>query len=829
MTRQRRRHGNIVAIYDYYDEKGVLLFQVVREEPKAFYQRRPRRSTDDLAALRQHGIRADDEWVWSLHALKPSDTPCPKSTCGRLHREVLAVRRVLFRLPELLAADPKLVVYVCEGEKDADALAALGLVATTNPGGAKKWRSEYSEALRGRHVVLPPDNDDDGRKHVDKVAAALGGVAERVQVLALPGLPEHGDVSDWIAAGGTCAKLEALVAAAPNWAADDARAGGGDDAGTDAGEEEHHDEVDDDECGPHGTAKETQAARLVHLAAKAALFHTPDHETFATMVVDGHAETWSLKSDGFRLWLLRRFYRATGTAPSTQALQEAIQALRSKARFEGPEYLVFTRLGEHGGAIYLDRAAPDWSAIRIDRTGWGVVKNPPIKFRRSRGMLALPEPVHGGSITDLARFVNIWDEPTWRLVVGWLLMTFRPQGPYPILVLNGEQGSAKSTLCRVLRNLIDPNKVPLRRPPRSEHDLMIAASNSWVIALDNLSHLSPWLSDALCNLSTGGGFGTRELYSDQDEVLFDATRPIVVNGIEEIATRSDFLDRALAVTLPAIPDERRHAEAEFWTAFETLRPAILGALLDAVVAAMRSLPTVHLERRPRMADFAEWVTAAESGLGWAAGTFMAAYAGNREDVNVVALDASPVAAPLRVLVAERPFEGTMTELWKALNDTAGDKVTRQKGWPKSVRGLGGLLRRLTPNLRKVGVRVQFLKSHHPRKVRIAIVPIVPDAPKAGDGGDIRRDATGDAKDGGWDGNPSAGTQGDVRDANTPPFSTDAEEADETDDERNGHDPFRTTAPKSPCHACKSMDWHRAGDGWACGVCHPRVCVEGGRR
>src|SRR5262249_30177683 len=136
-------------------------------------------------------------------------------------------------------------------------------------------------------------------------------------------------------------------------------------------------------------------------------------------------------------------------------------------------------------------------------------------------------------------------EGDWRLVVSWLLAALRPVGPYPVLVVYGEQGSAKSSLVRVLRALVDPNTAALRRPPREERDLVIAATNGWLIALDNLSHLPDWLSDGLCCLATGSGFATRELYTDADEAIFAARRPVVLNGIEEVATRGDLLDRAI--------------------------------------------------------------------------------------------------------------------------------------------------------------------------------------------------------------------------------------------------------------------------------------------
>jgi hypothetical protein len=164
----------------------------------------------------------------------------------------------------------------------------------------------------------------------------------------------------------------------------------------------------------------------------------------------------------------------------------------------------------------------------------------------------------------------------------------------------------------------------LRTTPRNERDLVIAATNSWCVAFDNISTLQPWFSDASCRLSTGGGFSARELYTDAEEVLFDATRPQLFNGITEVATRPDLLDRALVVTLPPIPEERRRPEAELWREFEEARPRILAALFDAVSGALGAVEDVRLEGNLRMADFAVWSTAAEGALGWEPGAFMTA-------------------------------------------------------------------------------------------------------------------------------------------------------------------------------------------------------------
>ena len=158
---------------------------------------------------------------------------------------------------------------------------------------------------------------------------------------------------------------------------------------------------------------------------------------------------------------------------------------------------------------------------------------------------------------------------------------------------------------------------------------MIAAHNGHLLAFDNLSGLPAWLSDALCRLASGGSFAVRQLYTDDEEVLFKAARPTLLNGIEDIIGRSDLADRAILLTLGPIGEEQRRSETELWREFELARPAILGALLDAAAHGLRAVGSVHLGRLPRMADFALWATACETGL-WPANTFTRAFAANRK-------------------------------------------------------------------------------------------------------------------------------------------------------------------------------------------------------
>jgi len=278
-------------------------------------------------------------------------------------------------------------------------------------------------------------------------------------------------------------------------------------------------------------------------------------------------------------------------------------------------------------------------------------------------MRALPVPDNGGLIEqELRDLINVRDDADFVLIVAWLVGCFNPRGPYAILAVNGEQGSAKSTLCRLLRALTDPNATPIRLPPSSEDDLIVAARNSRVLAFDNMSDVPGWLLDALCSLTTGTGFSTREHYTNTNEVVFDGTRPVMINGIPDLgSSRSDFTDRALRVVLKPIAEADRRSEAEYWRAVETRLPLILGAILNAVARALRDRDTAP-PPVTRMADFEVWVSAAEPALGWDEGAFRAAYLRNRKGQVEAIIEADPIGEAVCQLVEKEDWFGSPTEL-----------------------------------------------------------------------------------------------------------------------------------------------------------------------
>lgn len=491
--------------------------------------------------------------------------------------------------------------------------------------------------------------------------------------------------------------------------------------------------------------KMSQAQILVSMLDIEYIFRSHDGEScYATVAVDDHRETWPIRSKGFRRWLVGKFYLIEGKPPAAQAMADALGAIEARAQYGGNVHTVHVRVAGDDTAIYLDLVNENWQAVKVTADGWTVVVDPPVKFRRARGMMPLPTPTKGGSVSQLRPFVNIDADEQWALLIAWVVAALRAFGPYPVLALLGEQGTAKSTTQEMIRALIDPNVAPLRAEPMDVRDVMIAASNGWCIGFDNISDIETWLSDCFCRLATGGGFSTRELYSDGDEIIFVAQRPVMLNGIDAVISRADLLDRALIIDLPRIPDHKRRQRREFWSAFEAARPAILGALLDAVAVALKRHSAITLVTLPRMADFAVWSVAAEPGLGLAEGAFLKAYSNNRDAAHELALEASPIAAPIRKLADEKAWKGTAAELLEELSKVADDAAKRAKSWPSTPRGLGSALRRAAPNLRKVGLIVEFTdeKELGSRRRQIAVrkdkeasVPTVPERSGVASGND----------------------------------------------------------------------------------------------
>ena len=592
---------------------------------------------------------------------------------------------------DVLAKHHDGIVLVVEGEKSADAALALtGLPAVSCAGGSNAGGKANWQPVTGRDVVIWPDADEPGAKHAEIVAklAKLAG-ARSVRIVAPPADVVAGwDVADAADEGWSKARALGLVGAATP-------------AGAKPGGSKKADRSDE-------TRRPRQRDSLISSAEGAVLWHSPAHVAYATIVAArGHREHHRLDSKAFGRWLSGRYYEQTEFAPSAQMLSDAMRVLELKA-MQGPEFEPAMRTAWHDGASWVDLCDDSWRAVKITAAGWEVVSDPPVHFVRTETMKALPEPEAGELLEKgLRRFVNA-DDPDYILIVSFLVAALWGRGRgYPVLALGGEQGAGKTTMARALRMLVDPSAVPAISMPRDERDLVAMAMSGHVLSFDNVSKIDHWFSDSICRLATGTGFLARKLHTDGEAFFFHGSRPVVLNGIPALTDRADLADRALTISLRAIPEGERRSEFEWWAEFEAALPRIFGALLDAIASAVRTIDHVRLPKAPRMADFATLMAAAEPGLGWEPGTFEAAYDENRKATADAAFEADPVAMAVDALMKERPhgWEGTASMLLGELNVRVSEDMRRSKFWPTKANALGSALRRAAPLLRRKGIEI----------------------------------------------------------------------------------------------------------------------------
>jgi hypothetical protein len=367
---------------------------------------------------------------------------------------------------------------------------------------------------------------------------------------------------------------------------------------------------------------------------------------------------------------------------------------------------VYTRLAFYNGALYLDLGTLSREVVEITEDGWKVSAKAPVYFRRPESLLPLPHPVHGGDLDrDLRPLLNV-DDAGFTLTKAFLVGCFLPHGAVSHLILEALAGSSKTMYTTVVKTCIDPSTAPTRKLPDKTDDLIIAARNNLVLAYDNVSSISADMSDALCRLATGEGWGTRRFYTNFDEVVISVKRPVILNGIGTFVKREDLAQRCLFVDLPPIVQYR--SEQHIWEEFRANHPRILGAILDAVVLALGHGQTDMNITRYRMADFVRWVEA--SGI---APDFQAVYATNRMDALEIALDGEAIGPWLkRYLEHKTELRGTTEEIGAKLKNyvNADCNAASPVDWPKTPHAFGTALKRLTPTLKELGYEVRRSKK-----------------------------------------------------------------------------------------------------------------------
>lgn len=416
-------------------------------------------------------------------------------------------------------------------------------------------------------------------------------------------------------------------------------------------------------------------------------------------------ETLPLRSEAARTSLRRLLYNVDGKTVPASALRDAIETLEGGA-LAGPCRPVYTRLASFDHRIVLDLGTADRRVVVATREGWEITSCPSdVRFVRpsGAGLEALPEPARcDDSLFELVpQILNVErrDTTSMLLLLAWWIVALRGRGPFLVLVIRGGSGTAKSNALLIVRGAIDPNSATKNHPPSSAHDLVIAVANCYVLSMDNVSHLTDEIADAVCVLATGGGMRVRRLFTDAEETIFAKKAPVVINGIPDVLARSDLAARAVVVELQPIGDEQRKTEVEIEAIKRQVMPKMLGRLLDVLVGVLQR---EHLrpDRLPRMADVAVTLTAAEDSLGLETGRFIGLLQDQQDAAADAVLETSDTLVPvLEALTADESWSGELKEILDKLppTDAAGRAWTPRK--------LANALRRTNDVLHRVGLRV----------------------------------------------------------------------------------------------------------------------------
>lgn len=443
---------------------------------------------------------------------------------------------------------------------------------------------------------------------------------------------------------------------------------------------------------------QSQADRLIEIANTHFTFGcSTDKEPF---VVARYAPSIAMmigdNCRAFRKELAALYQTIEGTAPNSAPLKDALLVLQGHAAARDQE-AVHLRTAMDDGTVLIDLGDNAGSAVRVGQDGWTLLENASLLFRRYKMTKAFPIPIAPGDIESMRHLFNLDDE-SWRLLVGWMVSAFIPDTPCPILLLGGEQGTGKTMAAEMIAGLVDPSSAPIQSPPSNQDNWVVAASGSWVCCIDNLSSIPMWWSDSLCKAISGDSLVRRKLYTDSEQSVISLRRRVILTSIDPGALRGDLGERVMMLDLQPIPDSQRRTEREIKKEFEKHQATAFAGLLDLAVHALRHRDQVSLPRTPRMADFTRVLAALDHATDSSSAT---SYVNQRRRIDEEVVEGDEVACILIDLIRDKAeYSGTAGDILEALK-----RSNSSKGGPATPRAVADCIKRVTPNLRRLGIEV----------------------------------------------------------------------------------------------------------------------------
>lgn len=597
-------------------------------------------------------------------------------------------------------------LVIVEGESDQWTCFEAGVHALGIPGinAVKTLQREHLE--RVKKVFVERERNDGGEDFVKAMKGRLVKLGFSQGAFLLDPPEAYDDINDWYAANPNSFKEELALAMedAPDLIL--------------AAETE-------DEARPKKKSSSKESSTVNQTEILDTLLQPPLvcfadqlNEAYVATIGDGSA-VLRINSKQFELWLRGEIHEREMGNPSDDVVNSLARYFEAEAIFGGVKHNLSVRVAERGDAFYYDLGG---KVVEITADGWRVLDHPPILFKRFAGQQMQVMPVKGGSLDEFFSFARFKSKDEKLLVKIRLVDSIIPGYPHPGEALEGDEGSGKSSYQKYCKSLIDPWKPLTRGSVGRLDDFLMYCAHNHMVVLDNVGPIKTWLSDLLCRLISGEGYSKRGLFTDEDDKLFDIQNVLSLNGITLTATRRDLLDRLILIRLDRIPNHERQSEKELNAKFQTLKPSLLGALFDALSAAMRIKPNLRLKERPRMADFAEWGEAISIALGNNPGVFLDSYKRNRALQTATIMEHSPIAQAIVLFMADKNYwEGVPNELLGLLEEAANDigiKTAANKNWPKDASWLWRKIAETRTTLLELGIEATRDEQARPRTITL---------------------------------------------------------------------------------------------------------------
>jgi hypothetical protein len=445
--------------------------------------------------------------------------------------------------------------------------------------------------------------------------------------------------------------------------------------------------------------------------------------------IAGHKEVLKIESGKFKRLLFKLFYENVGHVPGQGTIDGWVHMFHALADFEGPTYPLSLRAAWHDGNIYYDMTNDKWQCVKITPEGWTLEDKTPIPMfsRHKQTPQAEPDRNYDGDIFDrFLQLTNLKEEEDRILLSVYIISLFIPDIQHVISQIHGEQGSAKSMLQNLIKDLVDPTKPRLLTIYNDQKEFIQQLAHNYLAFYDNLKFTPRWLSDEACKACTGVGSTKRKLFSDDDDIVFEYRRGLGFNGINLGLTEPDILDRSIMIELQRIGMESRKQETEIMNEFLQIRPQLLAYIFDILVKTLRIKPTIKLNDYPRMADFAIWGEAIARAMGYRDLEFISVYYDNIGKQNIEAIENSPLGQTISKFVKvkvitdtdgnyeERPcsWQGSMSQALDHLNTIAAENnIDTSRNWPKAANSLSRKLKPILSNLREgLGINVVMYRG-----------------------------------------------------------------------------------------------------------------------